>query len=92
MKRFFVTTLTAGALASAALGLAATANAAPSGLSSVDQTVSQLRSQGYQVVMNRVGTAALPVHDQRGPAWPDVFTHRLWGSRRRRRHRHDGDQ
>ena len=36
MKSFFFTTLTAGALASAALGLAGTANAAPSGPSSVD--------------------------------------------------------
>ena len=59
MKRFFFTTLTAGALASAALGLAGTTNAAPSGPSSADQTVSQLRSQGYQVVVNRVGTAPL---------------------------------
>jgi hypothetical protein len=59
MKRFFFTTLTAGALASAALGLAETANAAPSGPSSVDQTVSQLRSQGYQVIVNHVGTAPL---------------------------------
>ena len=59
MKSFFFTTLTAGALASAALGLAGTANAAPSGPSSVDQTVSQLRSQGYQVIVNRVGTARL---------------------------------
>jgi len=57
MKRFFFTTLTAGALASAALGLAGTANAAPAGPSSVDGTVSQLRSQGYQVIVNRVGTA-----------------------------------
>ena len=56
MKSFFITTLTAGALASAALGLAGTANAAPSGPSSVDQTVSQLRSQGYQVILNEVGT------------------------------------
>ena len=59
MKNILLTSLAAGALASAALGLAATANAAPSGLSSVDQTISQLRSQGYQIVMNRVGTAAL---------------------------------
>ena len=59
MKNLVLTTITAGALASAALGLAGTANAAPSGPSSVDQTVSQLRSQGYQVVMNRVGTAPL---------------------------------
>ena len=59
MKTFFVTTVTAGALASAALGLAGTATAAPSGPSSVDQTVSQLRSQGYQVIVNRVGAARL---------------------------------
>jgi hypothetical protein len=59
MRRFFFTTLTAGALASAALGLAGTANAAPTGPSSVDQTVNQLRSQGYQVVMNRIGSAPL---------------------------------
>ena len=59
MKSFFFTTLTAGALASAALGLAGTANAAPSGPSSVEQTVSQLQSQGYQVIVNRVGTARL---------------------------------
>lgn len=59
MKSFFFTTLTAGALASVALGLTGTANAAPAGPSAVDQTVSQLRSQGYQVVLNRVGTAPL---------------------------------
>ncbi len=59
MKSFFFTTLTAAALASAALGLAGTANAAPSGPSSVDQAVSQLRSHGYQVILNKVGTARL---------------------------------
>ena len=59
MRSYLFTTLTAGALASAALGLAGTANAAPSVPSSVDQTISQLRSQGYQVVVNRVGTARL---------------------------------
>jgi hypothetical protein len=59
MKTFFFTTLTAGALASAALGLAGTATAVPSGLSAVDATVNELRSQGYQVVVNRVGTAPL---------------------------------
>ena len=59
MKNLVLTTITAGALASAALGLAGTANAAPSGPSPVDQTVSQLRSQGYHVIVNRVGTASL---------------------------------
>ena len=59
MKNLVLTTITAGALSSAALGLAGTANAAPSGPSPVDQTVSQLRSQGYHVIVNRVGTASL---------------------------------
>ena len=59
MKNFVFTTLAADALTSAALGLAGTAGAAPSGPSSVDSTVSQLRSQGYQVIVNRVGTAPL---------------------------------
>jgi hypothetical protein len=59
MKNLVLTTITAGALASAALGLAETANAAPSGPSPVDQAVSQLRSQGFHVIVNRVGTARL---------------------------------
>jgi hypothetical protein len=59
MNRFGFTMLAAVVLASAALGLAGTAGAAPSGPSSVDSTVSQLRSQGYEVIVNRVGTASL---------------------------------
>ena len=59
MKNLVLTTITAGALASAALGLAGTANAAPSGPSPVDQAVSQLRSQGFHVIVNRFGTARL---------------------------------
>lgn len=52
-------TLAASALAAAATAFAATANAAPSGPSSVDSTIANLRSQGYHVIVNRVGTAAL---------------------------------
>jgi hypothetical protein len=59
MKNILVTSLAVGALASAALGLAGTANAAPSGPSSVDATVSQLRAQGFQVIVSRVDTAAV---------------------------------
>ena len=59
MNRFGFTMFAAVVLASAALGLAGTAGAAPSGPSSVDSTVSQLRSQGYEVIVNRVGTASL---------------------------------
>jgi hypothetical protein len=59
MKMLVFGTVAAGALATAALGLAGGVNAAPSGPSSVDATVSQLRSQGFQVIVNRVGTAPL---------------------------------
>jgi hypothetical protein len=52
-----LTSLAAGALAAAALGLTATANAAPAGLSSVDGTINQLRAQGFEVIVNRVGNA-----------------------------------
>jgi hypothetical protein len=57
MKNILFASLAAGTLASAALGLAGTASAAPSGPSSVDATVSQLRAQGYAVILNRTGTA-----------------------------------
>jgi hypothetical protein len=57
MNNVLLTSLAAGALASAALGLAGIANAAPSGPSSIDATVSQLRAQGFQVIVNRIGTA-----------------------------------
>ena len=57
MKNLLVTSLTAGALAAAALGLTAAANAAPAGPSSVDATIDQLRAQGFEVIVNRIGTA-----------------------------------
>jgi hypothetical protein len=59
MKNILLTSLAAGTLASAALGLAGTASAAPSGPSSVDAMVSKLRAQGYAVIMNRAGTAPM---------------------------------
>jgi hypothetical protein len=46
-------------LASAALGLAGTAAAAPSGPAPVDTTISQLQSHGFQVIVSRVDSAAL---------------------------------
>ena len=59
MKNILLTSLAAGALASAALGLAGTATAAPSGPSSVDGTVNQLRAQGFNVIVSRVDSAAV---------------------------------
>ena len=58
-KSFATVAISAVALASATLVLAGIANAAPAGPSSVDQTVSQLQADGYQVIVNKVGTAPL---------------------------------
>jgi hypothetical protein len=58
-KSFAAVAISAAALASAALVLAGVANAAPAGPGSVDQTVSQLQADGYQVIVNKVGTAPL---------------------------------
>jgi hypothetical protein len=57
MKKILFTSLAAGALASAALGLAGTASAAPSGPSPVDDTISQLQAQGFDVIVSRVDSA-----------------------------------
>ena len=59
MKNILITSLAAGALASAALGLAGTATAAPAGPSPVDATISQLQAQGFQVIVSRVDTATV---------------------------------
>jgi hypothetical protein len=59
MKNILVTSLTAGALAAAALGLTTTANAAPAGPSDADTTINQLRARGFDVIVNRTGTAVL---------------------------------
>jgi len=59
MNKFPITTLAASILSGAGLTLAATAVAAPSGPSSVDQTVNQLKADGYTVVVNKVGAASV---------------------------------
>jgi hypothetical protein len=56
MKNFLLTSL--AVLTAATLALTATANAAPAGPSSVDATISQLHSQGFEVIVNRVSHAA----------------------------------
>ena len=58
-KSLATVAISAVALASAALVLAGVANAAPAGPGPVDQTVSQLQADGYQVIVNKVGTAPL---------------------------------
>ena len=58
MKSFTIPAV-AGAIALAALGFAGAANAAPSGAVTAAQTVTQLQSQGFDVIVNKVGTAPL---------------------------------
>lgn len=58
MRLFTISSVAAGSIAAAALGLAGTANAAPSGPSTVEQTVGQLRAEGFNVILNKVGTGA----------------------------------
>jgi hypothetical protein len=57
MNKFPITALTASVLSAAGLTLAATAVAAPTRPSSVDQTVNQLKADGYTVIVNKVGAA-----------------------------------
>jgi hypothetical protein len=59
MKALTLPVIAAGAIATAALGLAGAASAAPSGSLDASQTVSQLRARGFDAIVNKVGTAPL---------------------------------
>ena len=59
MKNFGFAAITAAGLAIAVLGLAAPAQAAPAGPGDAQQTISELKSQGYNVVVNHVGSNPL---------------------------------
>jgi len=59
MNKFGIATAMAGGAAAAIIGLAAPAAAAPTGPGSAQQTISELQSQGYTVIVNRIGTAPL---------------------------------
>jgi hypothetical protein len=59
MKSYVAVTLTATTLAASAVALSAVANSAPSGPSTVDQTVRTLEASGYNVIINRRGAAPL---------------------------------
>jgi len=59
MKTFAFPLIATGAIAIAALGLAGTANAAPSGAVDASQTVSQLQARGFDVIVNKLGAGPL---------------------------------
>ena len=59
MNKFgFATAVTSG-LAAAVIGFAAAAHAAPDGPGNAQQTISQLQTDGYTVIVNRLGTTPL---------------------------------
>jgi hypothetical protein len=59
MKKFEFATVIASGLIAAVLGFAGPADAAPSGPGNAQQTISELHSQGYTVVVNRIGSTPL---------------------------------
>ena len=59
MKKFGFATVVASGLVAAVLGLAAPADAAPSGPGTAQDAISKLESQGYNVIVNRLGSTPL---------------------------------
>ena len=57
MTSFTLPAIAAGAIATAALVLAGAAGAAPSGALDASHTVGQLQARGFDVIVNKVGTA-----------------------------------
>jgi NADPH:quinone reductase-like Zn-dependent oxidoreductase len=59
MKSFILPVIAGGAIVTAALGLAGAAAAAPSRAGDASQVVGGLQARGFDVIVNRVGTAPL---------------------------------
>lgn len=59
MKNLGFATIVASGLVAAVLGLAAPADAAPSGPGNAQDTISKLEAQGYNVIINHVGNTPL---------------------------------
>jgi hypothetical protein len=55
----FILPVIAGAIATASLGLAGAAAAAPSGGLDASQMIGQLQARGFDVVVNKLGTGPL---------------------------------
>jgi hypothetical protein len=58
-KAAILTSVLAGGLTPAILVLAAPAGAAPTGPANAQETIQQLQADGYNVIVNRVGTTPL---------------------------------
>jgi hypothetical protein len=54
-----LTSVLAGGMTAAVLGMAAPAGAAPTGPGNAQETINQLQADGYNVIVNRTGTTPL---------------------------------
>ncbi len=59
MKKIGLAIIAASGLAAAILGSAAPAWAAPAGPGNAQETITELQADGYNVIVNRVGTTPL---------------------------------
>ncbi|OBA92600.1 hypothetical protein A5662_21005 [Mycobacteriaceae bacterium 1482268.1] len=59
MKKIRLATLVAGGLTAGALALAAPVVAAPTGPGNAQDTINELKADGYNVIVNRVGGTPL---------------------------------
>jgi hypothetical protein len=59
MKKFGFATILAGGLTAAVVGLAALASAAPTGPGNAQDTISKLQADGYNVIVNHIGSTPL---------------------------------
>lgn len=84
-------TLTIGALAisafaSGALGFAATASAAPTGTDSAQDTINSLEGDGYEVIVNNLGTKPLGETSVQSVSPATTETDWVWDNQRDRSH------
>jgi hypothetical protein len=59
MKKLGFATILAGGLTAAVVGLAAPATAAPTGPGNAQDTISKLQADGYNVIVNHIGSTPL---------------------------------
>ena len=59
MNRLTLAAIAGGAFIALALGLPASAEAAPSGIGSAQDTVNELENSGFKVVLNKMGAGPL---------------------------------
>ena len=79
MNRIGFASAVMGGLAAAIIGMAAPAAAAPSGSDNAVQTIGQLRSQGYTVIVNRLGNSPLDQAEVVAVRRGQTYTHIIAG-------------